>query len=210
MEQHFVIRRAAAGDAAALLDIYAPYIRDTAITFEYDVPAAEEFAARIGDITRTHPYLVCERDGRPVGYAYAHRIRERAAYDWAAELSVYLAPAAQGQGAGTALYRCLIDLLAMQNLRILYGCVTLPNEKSRAPARKAGLFARGRVARRGLEIRPLARRRLAGKTARRGRGGAARHPLPAAGRTKNTGMPGPIYGNAEQWRTELTWHFATF
>ena len=61
MKQHFVIRRAAAGDAAALLDIYAPYIRDTAITFEYDVPAAEEFAARIGDIARTHPYLVCER-----------------------------------------------------------------------------------------------------------------------------------------------------
>lgn len=138
MEQHFVIRRAAAGDAAALLDIYAPYIRDTAITFEYDVPAAEEFAARIGDIARTHPYLVCERDGRPVGYAYAHNIRERAAYDWAAELSVYLAPAAQGQGAGTALYRCLIDLLAMQNLRILYGCVTLPNEKSERLHEKLG------------------------------------------------------------------------
>ena len=138
MEQHFVIRRAAAGDAAALLDIYAPYIRDTAITFEYDVPAAEEFAARIGDIARTHPYLVCERDGRPVGYAYAHNIRERAAYDWAAELSVYLAPAAQRQGAGTALYRCLIDLLAMQNLRILYGCVTLPNEKSERLHEKLG------------------------------------------------------------------------
>ncbi len=138
MEQHFVIRRAAADDAAALLDIYAPYIRDTAITFEYDVPAAEEFAARIGDIARTHPYLVCERDGRPVGYAYAHNIRERAAYDWAAELSVYLAPAAQGQGAGTALYRCLIDLLAMQNLRILYGCVTLPNEKSERLHEKLG------------------------------------------------------------------------
>ena len=138
MEQHFLIRRAAAGDAAALLDIYAPYIRDTAITFEYDVPAAEEFAARIGDIARTHPYLVCERDGRPVGYAYAHNIRERAAYDWAAELSVYLAPAAQGQGAGTALYRCLIDLLAMQNLRILYGCVTLPNEKSERLHEKLG------------------------------------------------------------------------
>ena len=138
MEQHFVIRRAAADDAAALLDIYAPYIRDTAITFEYDVPAAEEFAARIGDIARTHPYLVCERDGRPVGYAYAHNIRARAAYDWAAELSVYLAPAAQGQGAGTALYRCLIDLLAMQNLRILYGCVTLPNEKSERLHEKLG------------------------------------------------------------------------
>ena len=99
----YTIRRAAERDAAALLDIYAPYIRDTVITFEYDVPTAEEFAARIGETAALHPYLVCERDGRPVGYAYAHRIRERAAYDWAAELSIYLAPAAQGQGVGTAL-----------------------------------------------------------------------------------------------------------
>lgn len=134
----YTIRRAAERDAAALLDIYAPYIRDTVITFEYDVPTAEEFAARIGETAALHPYLVCERDGRPVGYAYAHRIRERAAYDWAAELSIYLAPAAQGQGVGTALYRCLIDLLAMQNLRILYGCVTLPNEKSQKLHEKLG------------------------------------------------------------------------
>ena len=138
MEQHFVIRRAAVGDAAALLDIYAPYIRDTVITFEYDVPTAEEFAARIGETAALHPYLVCERDGRPVGYAYAHRIRERAAYDWAAELSIYLAPEAQGQGVGTALYRCLIGLLEQQRLRILYGCVTLPNGKSQKLHEKLG------------------------------------------------------------------------
>ena len=138
MEEHFTIREAAESDAAALLDIYAPYIRDTAITFEYDVPTAEEFVARIADILKTHPYLVCEQDGKPVGYAYAHRIRERAAYDWAAELSIYLAPEAQGQGVGTALYRCLVDLLAMQNLRILYGCVTLPNGKSQKLHEKLG------------------------------------------------------------------------
>ncbi len=138
MEEHFTIREAAGSDAAALLDIYAPYIRDTAITFEYDVPTAEEFAARIADILKTHPYLVCEQDGKPAGYAYAHRIRERPAYDWAAELSIYLAPEAQGQGVGTALYRCLVDLLAMQNLRILYGCVTLPNGKSQKLHEKLG------------------------------------------------------------------------
>ena len=138
MERHFAIRLAAACDAAALLDIYAPYITDTAITFEYEVPAAEEFAARIQETLATHPYLVCERDGVPVGYAYAHRIRERAAYDWAAELSIYLAPAAQGQGVGTALYQCLTDLLVLQHLRVLYGCVTLPNEKSRRLHEKLG------------------------------------------------------------------------
>ena len=143
MEGHFTIREAVLGDAAALLDIYAPYIKDTVITFEYNVPTAEEFAARIGETAALHPYIVCERGGQIVGYAYAHRIRERAAYDWAAELSIYLAPAAQGQGVGTALYRCLIDLLEMQNLRILYGCVTLPNEKSERLHQKLGFSLAG-------------------------------------------------------------------
>lgn len=143
MEGQFVIRRAAAGDAAALLGIYQPFITDTVITFEYDVPAAEEFAARITDTLTDFPYLVCERDGVPVGYAYAHHIRERAAYDWAVELSIYLAPAAQGQGIGTVLYRCLIDLLERQNVRILYGCVTLPNEGSRRLHEKLGFVLTG-------------------------------------------------------------------
>lgn len=138
MEGQFTIREAVPGDAPALLDIYAPYIRDTVITFECDVPTAEEFAARIEETAALHPYLVCERDGQIIGYAYAHRIRERAAYDWAAELSIYLAPEAQGQGVGTALYRCLIDLLEQQRLRILYGCVTLPNEKSQKLHEKLG------------------------------------------------------------------------
>lgn len=143
MEGQFAIRRAAVGDAAALLDIYQPFITDTVITFEYDVPAAEEFAARITDTLTDFPYLVCERDGVPVGYAYAHHIRERAAYDWAVELSIYLAPAAQGQGIGTVLYRCLIDLLERQNVRILYGCVTLPNEGSRRLHEKLGFVLTG-------------------------------------------------------------------
>lgn len=143
MQQQFTIRRAAAEDAAALLEIYQPYITDTVITFEYDVPTAAEFAARITDTLMDFPYLVCERNGKPVGYAYAHHIRERAAYDWAVELSIYLAPAAQGQGVGTALYRCLIDLLEMQNIRILYGCVTLPNEKSHHLHEKLGFALTG-------------------------------------------------------------------
>lgn len=129
--QPFTIRRAGVQDAAALLDIYRPFITDTVVTFEYDVPTADEFAGRIADTLPDFPYLVCARDGKPVGYAYAHRIRARAAYDWACELSIYLAPAAQGRGVGTALYRCLTELLDMQNMRILYGCVTLPNEGSR-------------------------------------------------------------------------------
>lgn len=143
MKSRFMIRQAAAEDAAALLDIYRPYITDTVITFEYDVPTADEFAGRITDTLPDFPYLVCERDGKPVGYAYAHRIRERAAYDWACELSIYLAPEAQGRGVGTVLYQCLIDLLEMQHLRILYGCVTLPNEKSRRLHEKLGFALTG-------------------------------------------------------------------
>ena len=143
MKEPFIIRRAEAGDAAALLEIYRPFITDTVVTFEYDVPTADEFAGRITDTLADFPYLVCERDGKPVGYAYAHHIRERAAYDWAAELSISLAPAAQGQGVGTVLYQCLIDLLDMQNIRILYGCVTLPNEGSHRLHEKLGFALTG-------------------------------------------------------------------
>lgn len=143
MEGQFVIRRAAAEDAAALLEIYQPYITDTVITFEYDVPTVDEFAARITDTLTDFPYLVCEWDGKPVGYAYAHHIRERAAYDWAVELSIYLSPMVQGKGVGAALYQCLIDLLEMQHIRILYGCVTLPNEKSRRLHEKLGFALTG-------------------------------------------------------------------
>ena len=116
MEQQWTIRLSAPQDAAALLDIYTPYITDTAVTFEYDVPTAEEFAARVREISAWYPYLVCERAGEIAGYAYAHRLRERAAYDWAAELSVYLARGMQGKGLGTMLYRCLIELLGLQHL----------------------------------------------------------------------------------------------
>lgn len=143
MEGQISIRRAGAQDAAALLDIYKPFITDTVVTFEYDVPTAAEFAARITGTLTDFPYLVCERDGAPVGYAYAHRIRERAAYDWAAELSIYLAPVAQGRGVGTVLYGCLTDLLEIQHLRILYGCVTLPNEGSRRLHEKLGFTLTG-------------------------------------------------------------------
>ena len=83
------IRFAAPDDAAALLRIYAQYI-ETPITFEYTLPSEEEFARRIRDIQAVYPYLVYIEDGEVLGYAYAHRFQERAAYQWGAELSVYL------------------------------------------------------------------------------------------------------------------------
>ena len=132
------IRVAREDAAAALAAIYAPFVRESAVTFECDVPDAAEFAARIADTLRQYPYLALEWDGAAVGYAYAHRVRERAAFDWAAEPSVYLAPTAQGRGAGGALYACLTELLTLQRLRALYACITLPNARSLRLHRRLG------------------------------------------------------------------------
>ena len=133
-----IIRRASADDAGAILAIYAPYIENTAVTFEYDVPEAAEFAARVRQTASDYPYLVCERGGRLLGYAYACRHMARAAYGWNVETSVYLAPDAQRQGIGTALYRALLALLTRQNVKNVYACVTLPNEGSRRLHEKMG------------------------------------------------------------------------
>ena len=98
------IRQARPEDAAVLAGIYAPYVRDTAITFEYDPPDAAEFARRIRKTQEQFPYLVCEVDGKPQAYAYASHFHERAAFQWDAELSVYVAACAQQRGIGRALY----------------------------------------------------------------------------------------------------------
>ena len=106
-------RFAAPADSAALLKIYGEYL-DTPITFECALPSEAEFAGRIAAVGREYPYLVCLEKGRIVGYAYAHRQAERAAYQWNAELSVYLDRSCTSRGLG----------------RRLYGAVTVPNEKS--------------------------------------------------------------------------------
>ena len=124
-----IIRLAAQADAPALLRIYGQYM-DTPVTFEYTLPTEEAFARRIADISGGYPYLVCEEDGRITGYAYAHRQAERAAYQWNAELSVYLDRACTSRGLGRQLYTALIELLKLQGIRTVYGCVTVPNEKS--------------------------------------------------------------------------------
>lgn len=126
MGNGMTIRTATPADAQALLAIYAPFVRETAITFEAadEVPAVEEFRARIEEMLRDYPWLVAELDGEVCGYAYAHRFRERAAYDWAVEPSIYVAPHAQGAGVGRALYAELERLLALQGVRTLIACIT--------------------------------------------------------------------------------------
>lgn len=123
------IRFAKTEDSRALLDIYAQYI-DTAITFEYGLPTEKEFAQRISSFGATYPYLVCEEEGRIIGYAYAHRQAERAAYGWNAELSVYLDQNAISRGIGTKLYHILMELLYLQGIKNVYGLVTSANPKS--------------------------------------------------------------------------------
>ena len=122
------LRFAAEADSAALLGIYGQYL-DTPVTFEYVLPTEAEFAARIRDIGGTYPYLVWE-DGRILGYAYAHRLGERAAYQWSAEVSIYLGRDSTGRGLGRRLYGALMELLRLQGVRTAYGCVTLPNGAS--------------------------------------------------------------------------------
>lgn len=125
----YTFRMATTDDAEALCAIYAPYI-DTTITFEYDRPATEEFRKRIAARDGIWPYIVCEENGTPVGYAYASRMYERKAYDWAVELSVYLDVNHRGRGLGRSIYGKLIDLLALQGVRTVFGKVTSPNERS--------------------------------------------------------------------------------
>lgn len=128
-EPVYTFRLATPDDAAALQAIYAPYV-ETTVTFEYDVPTVEEFRQRIVDRVGVYPYIVCEEDGAPVGYAYASRLYERAAYAWAAELSVYFAPDHRGRGMGAKIYAKLIELLKMQGVRTVHGKVTYPNPAS--------------------------------------------------------------------------------
>lgn len=124
------IRPATAADAGDLLAIYAPYVRDTAITFEISVPTPAEFSRRIQDISAGYPYLLCRIDGKTVGYAYAHRHMEREAYRWNAELSVYIHESRHGVGIGRALYLALLRILELQNIKNAYALITIPNEAS--------------------------------------------------------------------------------
>ncbi|MGN6187354.1 MAG: arsinothricin resistance N-acetyltransferase ArsN1 family B [Conexibacter sp.] len=119
-----------ARDAVACAAIYAPFVRDTAISFEEVAPSAEDFAARIARTATSHPWLVCERDDTIAGFAYATRHRERAAYRWAADVSVYVDPAWQRRGVGRALYEALLDRLRAQRFQIACAGITLPNDAS--------------------------------------------------------------------------------
>ena len=126
----YKIRTVQLSDVEAILKVYAPFITDTCISFEYVVPSVEEFAQRIASISAEYPYIVLEEDGEIVGYAYSHRYLERVAYSWDVEVTIYLAPKVQGKGLGVILYDALEKLMALQNIKNLYSCITGDNVHS--------------------------------------------------------------------------------
>lgn len=120
------IRPAVPEDAESLLAIYAPYVTDTAITFEYDVPTAAEFRQRISHTLQQYPYLVAERDGHIVGYAYASPFHARPAYDWAVETSIYIDRNYRLQGIGKQLHDAFEKALKAMGILNLNACIAYP------------------------------------------------------------------------------------
>jgi phosphinothricin acetyltransferase len=125
-----VIRLAREADAEAVRAIYAPIVRDTAISFELEPPSADEMRGRIAATLVRFPWLVHERDGAVDGYVYASAHRSRAAYQWSVDTTVYVHEAARRGGVGRALYAVLLALLRLQGFTRAYAGITLPNAGS--------------------------------------------------------------------------------
>ena len=128
LKKEIAIRVAALDDAEELLEIYAPYVRETAITFEYEVPSPEEFRERIAHTLEKYPYLVAEHDGKIVGYAYVSPFKERAAYAWAVETSIYVDQNCKRMGIGKKLHSALEHCLKEMGILNMEACIGYPEE----------------------------------------------------------------------------------
>ena len=117
-----------AADVESLLRIYDHYVKNTAITFEYDTPTLEEFSSRIQKITKRYPYIVAKEEGEVKGYAYASTFIDRAAYDWSCEVTIYLDRDARGHGLGRRLYEELEKRLQEGGILNLYACIAVPEK----------------------------------------------------------------------------------
>ena len=124
-----ILKVAAVEDAEKLLQIYAPYVINTAITFEYEVPTVQEFRKRICHVLKRYPYLVAEKNGELLGFAYASAFHERAAYDWAVETSIYICMNRRKMGIGRKLHDCLEKLLKEQGILNLNACIAYPRSE---------------------------------------------------------------------------------
>ncbi|HFR3504524.1 TPA: N-acetyltransferase family protein [Streptococcus suis] len=132
------IQSAQIEDAADLVAIYAPYVENTAITFETVVPTVADFGSRIEKTLKQFPYLVAVEEGQILGYAYASTYYARAAYDWTVELSVYVSREVHGKGIGSLLYAALEEELTVRGFKNFLACIALPNPASLALHEKRG------------------------------------------------------------------------
>lgn len=124
--ENYSIRIATPEDAKELVEVYAPYVLNTAVSFEYDVPTVREFERRIKETLHQYPYLVAEENGVAVGYAYAGAFHVRKAYARSAEISIYVRTDKREKGVGGQLYRALEKILCRQNFLNLYACIAYP------------------------------------------------------------------------------------
>lgn len=127
-------------DAEEILSIYAPYVENTAITFEYTVPKISEFRSRIEKTLERYPYLKAVSDGKIVGYTYAGVFHERQAYDWAVETTVYVKSGCAGQGIGKMLYNSLEKCLGAQGILNLNACIAYPENQDEYLTRNSAEF----------------------------------------------------------------------
>lgn len=147
-----MIRVATEADVPEMLAIYAPYIKNTTITFEYDVPTIDDFLERFRKLTAQFPWLVWEEKGKILGYAYGSAPFERDAYRWCAEDSVYFLPEAQGAGLGTKLCTALEKVLFYQGYRRIYALITAENSASVAFHKKLGYTLRSELPEAGFKF----------------------------------------------------------
>jgi L-amino acid N-acyltransferase YncA len=138
-----MIRIAREADAEAIHTIYAPHVTDGVATFETALPGVAAMRERIRARLPHYPWLVWEENGEVLAYAYAYRFRERAAYDWIAETSIYVDAAAQGRGIARRLYGCLLEVMRLQGITQAMGVITLPGTASVALHQAMGFAPAG-------------------------------------------------------------------
>lgn len=146
-----IFRPARPDDAAAMVAIHLPYVRDTAVTFQYGLPDEQFFLHKMQALA-AFPFLVCEEGGQVQGFAYASALRSKEAYQWDAEATVYLDPSFCGRGAGSGLYTRLLALLKAQGYQAAYACITVPNPASFALHRRLGFTEVGRFPAAGYKL----------------------------------------------------------
>lgn len=130
MNNNFEIRLIKETDCAETLSVYEPFVLNTSITFEYEVPSYEDYLNRIKTKTIDYPWLVCLFENKIIGYTYVSKFRSNSAYQWSPESTIYIIKSFQGKGIGYILYKTLFEILKLQGFCNVYAGLLIPNEKS--------------------------------------------------------------------------------